>query len=59
MQVLLVLGFYHLDKKDKIHRLIHDWFKNGRIGKPSCQEAEVCVKIISSYRWQCSLFSDP
>ena len=24
MQVLLVLGFYHLDKKDKIHRLIHD-----------------------------------
>ena len=40
MQVLLVLGFYHRDKKDKIHRLIHDWFKNGRIVKPSCQEAE-------------------
>ena len=24
MQVLFVLRFYHLDKTDKIHRLIHD-----------------------------------
>ena len=24
MQVLFVLRFYHLDKRDKIHRLIHD-----------------------------------
>ena len=24
MQVLVVLRFYHLDKTDKIHRLIHD-----------------------------------
>ena len=31
--------------------LIHD--------KQSSQEADVCVKIVASYCWQYSLFSDP
>ena len=31
--------------------LIHD--------KQSCQEADLCIKIVASYRWQYSLFSDP
>ena len=45
MQVMFVLRFYHPDKTDKINRLIHD---SGSKDKLSCQNADVCIKIVSS-----------
>ena len=56
MQVMFVLRFYHPDKTDKINRLIHD---SGLKDKQSSQKADVCIKIVSSYRWQYSLLTDP
>ena len=56
MQVMFVLRFYHPDKTDKINRLIHD---SGLKGKHSSQKADVCIKIVFSYRWQYSLLTDP
>ena len=34
-------------------------FRNGRKDKQFCQKDDVCIKTVSSYRYQCSLFSDP
>ena len=61
MLVLFVLRFYHPDKTDKINRSFNPLFqfKTGRNDKQSCQKADVCIKIVSSYRCQYSLFSDP
>ena len=42
---MFVLRFYHPDKTDKINRLIHD---SGSKDKLSCQNADVCIKIVSS-----------
>ena len=58
MQVMFVhvLRFYHPDKTDKINRLIHD---SGLKDMQSSQKADVCIKIVSSYRWQYSLLTDP
>ena len=56
MQVMFVLRFYHPDKTDKINRLIH---YSGLKDKQSSQKADVCIKIVSSYRWQYSLLTDP
>ena len=33
---------------------VHKWLND----KQSCQKADVCIKIVSSYHWQYSLFSD-
>ena len=52
MQVMFVLRFYQPDKTDKINRLIHD---SGSKDKQSCQKADVCIKIFSSYSWQYSV----
>ena len=56
MQVMFVLRFNHPDKTDKINRLIHD---SGLKDKQSSQKADVCIKIVSRYRWQYSLLTDP
>ena len=59
MQGLFVLRFYLPDKTDKIDRLINASgskmaLKMSRV----VQTADVCIKIVSCYRWQYSLFSD-
>ena len=58
MQVLFVLRFSNSDKTDKIDRLILR-FNYGRKDEQWSQTADVCIKIVSSYRWQYSLFWDP
>ena len=55
MQVLFVLRFYHPDKTDKIDRLLHASSLEIAVKMSSA----VYIKIVSSYRWLYSLFSDP
>ena len=56
MQVMFVLRFYQPHKTDKINRLIHVSGKKSSLVK---KLMHVCIKIVSSYRWQYSLFCDP
>ena len=55
-----VLLFSNSNKKDKTDRLFRPLlgFKNGHKDKECSQTTDVCIKIVSCYRRQYSLFSD-
>ena len=61
MQGLYVLRFDHPDRTDKTNRLNHVSVLKMAVKMTNVvkQLANVCIKIVSTYRCQYSLFSDP